>query len=277
VDMLEESQIAFIGSGKMGEAIIKGLLDQKLIQPEFIVASDPIAARRAHMETVYGVEITDDNAGAAAQADIVVLSVQPQVLTRAGASLAGRLKSGALALSILAGVSIQTLQRALHHEAIVRCMPNTPAQIGMGVTVWTATPEVTSRQREQAATLLGALGLELSVDDERYLDAATGLTGSGPAFVLLLLESLIDAGVHVGFARTDAQRMVLQLMAGTVRMAQESGLHPAELKNRVTSPAGTTAAGLFELEAAGVRAAMIRAVEAAYHRSQALGAEQKQD
>lgn len=275
--MLSESRIAFIGSGAMGEAMIKGLLAQKLTTPDKIIASDPIAQRRTQIEAGYGVEVTDDNTDAATHADIVVLSVKPQVLAKAGQSLAGRMRPDALALSIIAGASIRTLQTTLRHDAIVRCMPNTPAQVGMGVTVWAATPEVSARQREQTALLLGALGLELSVDDEHYLDAATGLTGSGPAFVLLFIEALIDAGVHVGFARADAQRMVLQLLNGTVRMAQETGVHPAELKNRVTSPAGTTAAGLFELEAAGMRATMIRAVDAAYRRSQALGAEQQQD
>lgn len=274
---LETSRIAFIGSGAMGEAMIKGLLSQGLTQPAMIVASDPVAQRREHMQTTYGVEVTDSNSRAVADADIVVLSVKPQVLARAGESLMGRIQPHAMVLSIIAGASIRTLCGALQHKAVVRCMPNTPAQVGMGVTVWAATPEVSEEQRAGTALLLGALGLQLGVDDEHYLDAATGLTGSGPAFVLLLLESLIDAGVHVGFARGDAQRMVYQLVAGTLHMAQETGLHPAELKNRVTSPAGTTAAGLFELEAAGTRAILIRAVEAAYERSQALGAAQTQD
>ena len=273
--MLDESRIAFLGSGAMGEAMIKGLLAQHLTTPDQIVASDPVAARRDQIESAYGVNVTDDNAGAAREADIVVLSVKPQILAKAGSSLAGQVRSDALVISIIAGASIRTLRETLAHKAIVRCMPNTPAQVGMGVTVWSATPEVSEHQRAQTGALLGALGLELSVEEEHYLDAATGLTGSGPAYVLLLLEAMIDAGVHVGFARPDAERMVVQLFAGTVKMAQESGLHPAELKNRVTSPAGTTAAGLYELEAASVRAVMIRAVEAAYRRSQALGADQK--
>lgn len=273
--MLQDSRIAFIGSGKMGEAMIKGLLAQNLTPPEHIIASDPVAQRRTQIEAAYGVGTTADNGAAVENADVVVLSVTPQVLARAGDALAGRIPNTAVVLSIIAGASIRTLCSTLQHDAVVRCMPNTPAQVGMGVTVWTATDAVSARQREQTAALLGALGLELSVDDEHYLDAATGLTGSGPAFVLLLLESFIDAGVHVGFTRADAQRMVYQLLEGTVQMAQQSGLHPAELKNRVTSPAGTTAAGLFELEAAGTRATIIRAVEAAYQRSRALGAEQK--
>lgn len=275
--MLNQSRIAFIGSGAMGEAMIKGILDQKLVAPQNIVASDPLPQRRTQMEAGYGVETTDDNAEAVADADVVVLSVKPQVLARAGQSLSGRLKPDAVALSIIAGASIRSLQLALHHQAVVRSMPNTPAQVGMGVTVWMATPEVSARQREQIALLLGALGLELSVAEEHYLDATTGLTGSGPAFILLMLESLIDAGVQIGFNRNDAQRMVYQLFAGTVKMAQESGLHPAELRNRVTSPAGTTAAGLYELEAAALRATLIRAVDAAYQRSRELGAQQKQD
>jgi pyrroline-5-carboxylate reductase len=139
------------------------------------------------------------------------------------------------------------------------------------MTVWTATPAVSEAQRQETRLILGALGEEIAVEDEHYLDAATGLSGSGPGFVFLLLEALIDAGVQVGFSRADAQKMVLQTVEGSVALARASGLHPAELRNRVTSPAGTTAAGLFELEAAGVRAALIRAVVAAYARSRELG------
>lgn len=275
--MLQSNKIAFIGSGAMGEAMIKGMLDRSLIRPEQIVAGDPVEARRQTMAQTYGVQVTADNLAAVDQADVVVLSIKPQVLGKVLPALGGKLRQDALVLSIIAGAPVSTLAHGLGHERIVRTMPNTPAQVGKGMTVWTATATVSEAQRQETRLILGALGEEIAVDDERYLDAATGLSGSGPGFVFLLLEALIDAGVQVGFSRADAQKMVLQTVEGSVALARSSGLHPAELKNRVTSPAGTTAAGLFELEAAGVRAALIRAVVAAFERSRELGAVSSQE
>lgn len=275
--MLQSNKIAFIGSGAMGEAMIKGMLDRGLIRPDQIAASDPVETRRQAMVHAYGVQATADNLAAVDQADVVVLSIKPQVLGKVLPALGDKLRQDALVLSIIAGASIATIAHGLGHERIVRTMPNTPAQVGKGMTVWTATAAVSEAQRQEARLILGALGEEIAVDDERYLDAATGLSGSGPGFVFLLLEALIDAGVQVGFSRADAQKMVLQTVEGSVALARSSGLHPAELKNRVTSPAGTTAAGLFELEAAGVRAALIRAVVAAFERSRELGAVSSQE
>lgn len=275
--MLQSNKIAFIGSGAMGEAMIKGMLDRGLIRPDQIVASDPVETRRQAMVQAYGVQATADNLAAVDQADVVVLSIKPQVLGKVLPALGDKLRQDALVLSIIAGASISTIAHGLGHERIVRTMPNTPAQVGKGMTVWTATAAVSEAQRQETRLILGALGEEIAVDDERYLDAATGLSGSGPGFVFLLLEALIDAGVQVGFSRADAQKMVLQTVEGSVALVRSSGLHPAELKNRVTSPAGTTAAGLFELEAAGVRAALIRAVVAAFERSRELGAVSSQE
>jgi pyrroline-5-carboxylate reductase len=174
-------------------------------------------------------------------------------------------------LSILAGTRIRTLQNKLHHDRIVRAMPNTPAQLGRGMTAWKATDTVSAHQLAQTASLLGAMGEQLQVDEEGFLDMATGLSGSGPAFVLLLIEALTDAGVHMGFARRDAEKMVLQTIDGTVALLRASGRHPAELKNQVTSPGGTTAAGLYTLEKANIRAILDDAIFAAYRRSQELG------
>lgn len=270
--MLASSRIAFIGSGAMGEAMIKGILAKQLMAPSQIVAGDPVASRREQITADYGVAAVADNLEAAANADVVVLSVKPQILPKVFPQLKGKIPAEALVLSIVAGVPISTLRDGLAHGRIVRTMPNTPAQVGLGVTVWTATPDVSAAQKEQAKTILSALGIDVMVDDESYLDMATGLSGSGPGYVFLLLEAMIDAGVQAGFSRVDAQNMVLQTVEGSVALVRETGLHPAELKNRVTSPAGTTAAGLFELENSGVRAAVIRAVMAAYRRSQELGA-----
>ncbi len=266
------NKIAFIGSGAMGEAMIKGLLTNQVVTPEQIMAADPVEARRTQMTAQYGIAAVADNGEAVRDAEVVVLSVKPQILPKVLPDLKGKLAPGALVLSIVAGAPIATIALGIEHGRIVRTMPNTPAQVGKGMTVWVATPGVTAAQRSQTATILGALGEQIEVQDESYLDMATGLSGSGPGFVFLLIEAMIDAGVQIGFSRADAQTMTLQTIEGSVALVRETGLHPAELKNRVTSPAGTTAAGLFELEQSGVRAAIIRAVTASYRRSQELGA-----
>jgi pyrroline-5-carboxylate reductase len=270
--MAEIQQISFIGSGAMGEAMIKGMVAQGVVTPNQIMASDPVAARREQMTSNFGVRATDTNLTAVQEADVIVLSVKPQILPKVMAELNGKISASALILSIVAGVPIAPMQKGFGHDRIVRTMPNTPAQVGKGVTVWVATPAVSAQQRQQTEAILNALGLQIMVEDEHYLDMTTGLSGSGPGFIFFLIEAMIDAGVQIGFSRADAHRMVLQIFDGSVELMRSTGLHPAELKNRVTSPAGTTAAGLFELEQSGVRAALIRAVEAAYHRSEALGA-----
>lgn len=270
-DMLNGTKIAFIGSGVMGEAMIKGLLSQGLTTPEYICASDPWLERLDYIRKTYGVEVTPDNVEAVRGAEIVVLSIKPQSLPKVGKDLHSKIHPDALLLSIIAGARIRTLQHKLFHDRIVRAMPNTPAQLGKGMTVWTATEHVTERQLRQTERILGAMGEQLQVDEEGYLDMATGLSGSGPGFVLLIIEAMIDAGVHMGFSRRDAERMVLQTIEGTVALMRASGRHSAELKNQVTSPGGTTAAGLYELEKASIRAIINDAIFAAYRRSQELG------
>jgi pyrroline-5-carboxylate reductase len=176
----------------------------------------------------------------------------------------------------MAGVPISTISQTLGHKAVVRAMPNTPAQIGEGMTLWITTPAVSDEAASRAESIFAALGRQARVTDEKYLDMATGVSGSGPGFVLLFIEAMIDAAVHVGFGRELATEMVLQTVAGTAKLAQQSGKHPAELRAMVTSPAGTTAEGLRELEAGGLRAAVLNAVEAAYNRSKALGGQGSQ-
>jgi len=268
---LHGSTIAFIGSGAMGEAIIKGLLTRQLITADHIIGSDPVAARREFMAKSYQIQTTDDNAQAVQQADIVVMSIKPQALTTVASTLQGSLKANALILSIMAGISLKTMQDAFKHARIVRAMPNTPAQVNMGVTAWIATAAVDATQREQTALMLGALGEQIPVDKEDFIDMQTGLGGSGPGFVFLIIEAMIDAGVQMGFSRPDAQKIVLQTIAGSVELVRETGKHPAELRNLVTSAGGTTAAGLYELEKGGIRTTVTNAVLAAYHRSQELG------
>lgn len=268
---LENTMLAFVGSGVMAEAMINGLLREGLVAPAAITASDPRPERGQELAGRYGIDHTTDNALAAREAQVVVLSVKPQVLPQVLAGLHGRVRPEALVLSIVAGARVETIAKGLGHRKIVRVMPNTPAQIGEGMSVWMSTPEVEERQREQARAILRALGDELSVDHEDYLDMATALSGTGPAYVFLFMEALIDAGVHMGFARRIAQQLVLQTLRGSVAFAQQSNLHPAELRNMVTSPGGTSAEALYQLEKGGLRTVLSRAVWAAYQKSRYLG------
>lgn len=268
---LEQTKIAFIGSGAMAEAIIKGVISQKLVAATNITGSDPVASRRTYMADTYGINMTDNNGSAINGAEIVVMSIKPQVFSTVATGLQDTLADDALVLSIMAGVTMTTLQNGLGHDRIVRAMPNTPAQLNMGVTAWIPTTAVSTEQREQTALILGALGEQIPVGKEDYIDMQTGLGGSGPGFVFLIIEAMIDAGVQMGFTRADAQTIVLQTIAGSVALVKETGKHPAELRNLVTSAGGTTAAGLYEMERAGIRTALADAIFAAYRRSQELG------
>jgi pyrroline-5-carboxylate reductase len=270
--MLKETQIAFIGSGVMAEAMIKGLVGQALMPAQNIVASGPRPERGDELSERYGIRVTENNPAAAEGRDIVVLSVKPQFLDEVLAELCcGAIKKEALMLSIVAGATIARIAKGLNHQAIVRVMPNTPAQVGMGMSVWTATEATNAAQREQARTILAALGEELYMDHEDYLDMATALSGTGPAYVFLVMEALIDAGVHMGFSRRVSEQLVLQTMRGSLEFARASQRHPVELRNMVTSPGGTSAEALYQLEKGGLRTVISKAVWAAYQKSRYLG------
>jgi pyrroline-5-carboxylate reductase len=266
------NKIAFIGPGVMAEAMIAGLLHRELAKPETIIASGPREERGADLSKKYKIKTTVDNAAAASQADVVVLSVKPQRLSEVMKGLY-KIKPEALVLSIVAGASIQKISKTLKHQAVVRSMPNTPGQIGEGITVWTASARTSNEQREIARQILGALGEEVFVEDESYLDMATALSGTGPAYVFLFTEALIDAGVHLGFPRRIAEQLVLQTIKGSASFYEQAGRHPATLRNQVTSPGGTSAEALYYLEKAGFRTAISRAIWAAYQRSLELGKE----
>lgn len=266
-----DQKITFIGPGVMAEAIIAGLLRKNLAIPENITASGPREGRGAELHAKFGVNATTDNASVSG-ADVVVLSVKPQRLGEVMKSLTG-VRRDALVLSVVAGATIEKIGKGLKHKAVVRSMPNTPGQIGEGITVWTASREVTDGQKAIARQILGALGEEVFVEDENYLDMATALSGNGPAYVFLFAEALIDAGVHMGFPRRIAEQLVLQTIKGSVSFYAQADSHPATLRNQVTSPGGTSAEALYYLEKAGLRTAISRAVWAAYQRSLELGKE----
>ena len=266
-----ETDIAFIGGGTMAEAFVRGLLKHELVVAEQIVASDPLSERREHLSSTLGIRTTASNAGAAADASIVVLAIKPQVLGRVLSGLAGHLVPEVLVLTFVAGAKIAAIQEALATETVVRIMPNTPGQIGEGISVWTATDAVSAEQREWARAIVGALGEEIYVEGEHYLDMATALSGSGPAYVFLFIEALTDAGVQMGFSRAIAERLALQTVRGSAVFAQQTGLHPAILRNMVTSPGGTTAEALQCFEEGGFRATVTRAVLAAFRKARTLG------
>ena len=268
-----DKKITFIGPGVMAEAMIAGLIRQKLANPENILASGPREERGQNLHEKYDIQATTDNAIAASDADVVVLSVKPQRLTEVLTGL-HTIRPDALVLSIVAGATIQKISKTLKHKAVVRSMPNTPGQIGEGITVWTASKDTSEGQQEMARQILGALGDEVFVEDEYYMDMATALSGSGPAYVFLFTEALIDAGVHMGFPRRIAEQLVLKTIRGSVDYYYHAERHPATLRNQVTSPGGTSAEALYYLEKAGFRTAISRAVWAAYQRSLELGKEQ---
>ncbi len=268
--MFSDTRLACIGAGVMGEAMIRGLLAKGLVRADVITASHPRQSRRDELAARFGIRTVSDNRKAA-DADIVVLAVKPQVLPAALKDIRQAIPPRAFVISIVAGARIQTIVEGLEHRAVIRCMPNTPAQIGEGMTVWTATTEVQPRQREQAQAVLQALGRELYVGEEAFLDMATAVSGTGPTYVFLLMEALIDSAVHLGFSRADARELVVQTIRGAAHFAEQSDLHPAELRNMVTSPGGTSAAALYQLEKGALRTVLSKAVWAAYQRSVALG------
>jgi pyrroline-5-carboxylate reductase len=264
-------KIAFIGGGNMGEAILAALLDKKLMNPADICISDVSETRRLYLEKQYGVAVTEINREAVIGKDIIILAVKPQNLPEILTDLKGYLKSGQLVLSIIAGKKIDTISRGLAHNRIVRSMPNSPAQVGLGFSGWTATPEVTRPQKGWSRTILGAMGREIYFDDEKYLDMVTAVSGSGPAYFFLFAESLIEAAVNIGLPRENAGEMVLQTMLGSVHLMQRSGKPPAELRRNVTSKGGTTERALRVFEEAGLDRIVNDVVKAAFDRAKELG------
>ena len=270
-DELRGLTVAFIGSGTMAEAMIQALLRASEVTAEQIIASGPRAERGEKLQTRYGIRVTSDNVAAASEAGIVVLSVKPQVLPTVLAELRSHIQPTALVFSIVAGMPIATIRAGLDHAAVVRTMPNTPAQIGEGMTVWTVAPEVTEAQRAQAQTILQTMGSEMYVTHEDALNMATAVSGTGPTYVFLLMEALVDAAVHLGFSRRQARLLVIQTVLGSTKFAQQSDRHLAQLRNMVTSPGGTSAEAIYQLEKGGMRTVLSKAIWAAYKKSRLLG------
>lgn len=269
--MFEQAQVGFIGGGNMGEALIKGFLAASLLKPDQIHVFEVIPARLEYLENTYGICPRSSIADLASATSIIVLAVKPQTMSAVLGELNAQLSLRRLIISIAAGVPLSTLLNALPKGLpVIRVMPNTPALVQEGASALARGPNVSEEQMQQALALFRAVGIAVEVE-EKWMDTVTGLSGSGPGYILLLLEAFIDAGVLMGLPRPIARDLLLQTVAGTVKMVRETGKHPAELKDLVTSPGGTTIRGLAVLEEQGVRGAIMRAIEAATLRSQELG------
>jgi len=266
-------KIAFIGGGNMGTAILSALIDKGVAKPADITVSDKVEERLAYLENKYGVSVTTDNTSAIDGKEVILLSVKPQTVPEIIPDLKGKVRKGQLIVSIMAGIKISTLRDGMGCEAVVRVMPNTPAQVFEGMSGWTATPEVSNEQKELARSILQAVGKEIYFDDEKYLDMVTAVSGSGPAYFFYFVEALTEAGMKTGFSHDVAYELVLQTLIGAGKLMRESGTDPAELRKMVTSKGGTTAAALDVLEQGKFKELVVKALMAAYNRSKELGGE----
>ena len=255
----------------MGEAILAAVLDKGLATTESVTVSDVSMPRRDYLKQCYSVAVTGNNHQAIIGKEVVIIAVKPQNLVELMTGLRGLLTPEQLVLSIVAGVTLKTLCDGLLHGPVVRAMPNTPAQIGEGMTVWTTTDKVSTRQKELASLILGTMGHQISVEDEDRIDMATAVSGSGPAYLFFFVEALIDAAINIGFSREMAYDLVLTTVLGASHLLQKSDHAPAELRRMVTSPGGTTAAAISRLEDSKFPELISDAVTAAYRRAKELG------
>jgi pyrroline-5-carboxylate reductase len=263
--------LGFVGGGNMAEALVKGLLHAKVVPPEGILVSDVKPERLAHFNELHGVRTTQDNHDLVRTSDVIVLSVKPQVIDKVLALIGGDVKAGQLVISVAAGVPVSAIEARLPEGThVVRTMPNMPATVQAGATAIAPGTHATEEDLEVARALFTAVGRVVTLD-ETLLDAVTGLSGSGPAYVMLMIEALADGGVKVGLHRDTALLLAAQTVFGSAKLLLDTGEHPGRLKDMVTSPGGTAIAGLHTLESGGLRRTLIDAVEAATNRSAQLG------
>jgi len=259
--------ISFIGTGIMASSIIKCITEKGLYRKEEITGSGPRLKSLEEVKKRFGINITQKNTDAAKFGDIIILSIKPQVFPSVAEEIKDSINDNQMIVSIMAGVDIETLQRELLHKKIVRAMPNTPAQISEGMTVWTSTKEIKENEKDEVKKIFSSMGKELYFEEEQYVDMATALTGTGPAYVFLFLEAMIAAGVHLGFSRRDARELVYQTTLGSVLFAINSEKHTSELRDMVTSPGGTSADALYEMEKGSFRTIIEKAVYSAFKRT----------
>lgn len=273
---LKKTNLAFVGCGVMAESIIAGLLRKNLVGAQQIFGSHPRANRRRELNEKYAIQVFEKNIEAidavkSSENSIVALCVKPQRLKGVLQELKGVVTPSQIVLSIIAGARLETISEALGNQKIIRAMPNTPSQIGAGMTAWTCTEEISEAEKARVKALLTALGKELFVETENMIDMATSLSATGPTYIFMVMEALTDAGVHMGFSREVSKELVQETMLGAVLFAMESHRHPAELRNMVTSPGGTSAEAIYQMEKGSLRTVLSKAVYAAYRRAVALG------
>ncbi len=266
------TKMAVIGAGMMGHAVTAGIIKNHVLDAGNIFTADVDPAKTEAMKKELGTVPAENNLAAVENADVILLSVKPQYLPDVMKELNGKIPLDSFILSIVAGVPMAKIEEGFDHDRVIRVMPNTPAQIGEGVSAWIASQAVTAPQIDLAEKILKSLGVVVSVSKESDLDSVTALSGSGPAYVFLMIEALIDAGVHLGLPRKTAETLAVQTVRGSADYMIQRGAHPAVLKNEVTSPGGTTAEALYWLEKDGFRTAVSDAVWACYERTVELGA-----
>jgi pyrroline-5-carboxylate reductase len=271
VEVLSAKSIGFLGGGNMAEALIRGLVGKAQVAPEQVWASGPRSERMAELAERYRIRTTTDNRELAGAVEILVLAVKPQILDRVLLEVAGHIAPGTLVISLAAGISTAAIERRLAQTArVIRSMPNTPALVGAGATAIARGSHAGDDDLALAKLMFDSVGITV-VLEEGQLDAVTGLSGSGPAYIFLILEAMADAGVKVGLSRRTAQRLAAQTVMGSAKMLLDTDGHPGQLKDMVTSPGGTAIAGLHTLEQGGLRTTLINAVEAATVRARELG------
>ncbi|MBI2218618.1 MAG: pyrroline-5-carboxylate reductase [Candidatus Rokubacteria bacterium] len=268
---MKDKRVGFVGAGNMGEALIRGLVEARVVPAASVLAHDVRADRLRELEGRFGIRIAKDNETLVREADVVVLAVKPQIMDAVLAGIAGEVTRDKLLISIAAGVSTARIRTALGTPArLIRVMPNTPALVLEGVTAMARGEGLEPGDLDLAAEVFRAVGRVVTLDED-LMDAVTGLSGSGPAYVAIVVEALADGGVRMGLDRQTAMTLATQTVAGAARLLQQTGMHPGALKDMVSSPGGTTIAGVAALEAGGLRATLISAVERATVRSRELG------
>ncbi|MQF99150.1 MAG: pyrroline-5-carboxylate reductase [SAR202 cluster bacterium] len=275
--MKADVKISFIGGGNMAEAIISSIIANGLIDPKNVLVSEPVSMRREHLSAAYNISSYSDtkalllDINESKEPNVIVIAVKPQQLYQVTRELNSIVSEDHAILSIVAGVSIDTLTQSLGHNAIIRVMPNTPAQIGKGMSVWAVSESISDLYVDIAREIFQALGLEILVDDEKYIDMATALSASGPAYVFMFLEAMIDAGVYIGLSRDISSKLAIQTVLGSIELVAQTDKQPSDLRAMVTSPGGTTAEAILVLEEEGFRSAILNAVIAAYNKAVLLG------
>ena len=267
---MPDKEILFLGGGMMAEAIIAGALKAKILKPGFITAVDISKARTDHLAKTYKIKTASDASNVISDADIIVLAVKPQMFAAAaGKSLAAKAPAKAIVVSIMAGKSIKEIEQVFAKQSVIRVMPNTPLAVGEGMTVLSRGKGVTDNQIKEIENIFATCGKTLELP-ESQIDAVTGISGSGPGFLFVIIDAMADAGVLAGLPRDVAIKLAAQTVCGSGKMVLESGKHPSQLRDQVTSPGGTTIAGIAEMEAAGIRAGMIDAVMASVEKSRSF-------